>query len=219
MFNSQTHRNIGYAIGAAVAVTAALWALPVQARVVSSQTVVSNGDSVLAMVTNTDGCIESSLAVTVGTSVSRNSGQPPTAGGHILYTRYNECTGQYLAGIGDYFNVESGGISLNGALRFGTAQFTTSATDQVSHALLPITVDLTFIASGDLYHNHAQSIFYINGVGYISQDSDWYQQASVTGSFSVGGVGGAIDASPQAGSMSRGKSTTVIQTFGPPFRH
>lgn len=219
MFNSQTHRNIGYAIGAAVAVTAALWALPVRARVVSSQTVVSNGDSVVAGVTTTDGCIESSIQVWVASSVSSNSGQPPSAGGHIFYTRYNECTEQYLAGIGDYFNVESGGISLNGDLRFGTAQFTTSATDQVSHAVLPITVDLTFIASGDLYHNHGQSIFYINGVGYVSQDSEWNRPASVTGSFSVGGVGGAIDPSISGASMSRGKSTTVIQTFGPPFRH
>ena len=219
MFNSQTQWNSGYVVSAAVAVTAALWALPVQARVVSSQTIVSNGDSVTALVTTTDGCIESSLAVTVGTSVTRNSGQPPTAGGYIFYTRYDECTGQYLAGIGDYFKVESGGISLNGDLRSGTAQFTTSATDQVSHAVLPITVDLTLSAIGDLYHNHAQSIFYIDGSGYVSQDSEWYQRASVTGSFSVGGVGGAIDASPQAASMSRGKSTTVIQTFGPPFRH
>src|SRR4051794_3862404 len=113
MFNSQTHWNFGYVVGAAVAVTAVLWALPVQARVVSSQTVVSNGDSITALVTTTDGCIESSLAVTVGSSVSPSSGQPPTAGGHIFYTRYNECTGQYLAGIGDYFNVDSGGISLN----------------------------------------------------------------------------------------------------------
>jgi len=219
MFNSKTHGNFAYAVGAAAAVTAALWALPVQARVVSSQTIVSSGDSIFALVSTTDGCIESSLTVTVGTSVSRTSGQPPTAGGFMFYTRYNECTGQYLAGIADFFNVGSGGISLNGDLRSGTAQFTTSATDEVSHAVLPITVDLTFIASGDPYHNHAQSIYYINGAGYVSQDSEWSQGASVTGSFSVGGVGGAIDASPQAASMSRGKSTTVIQTFGPPFRH
>lgn len=218
MFNSQAHRNFGHVVGASVAISAALWALPVQARVVSSQTIVSSGDSITALVTTSDGCIESSLVLTAGTSVSRSSGQPPIAGGHIFYTRYNECTGQYLAGIGDLFYVESGGISLNGDLRSGTAQFTTSATDQVSHAVLPITVDLTFFASGDLSHNHGQSIFYIDGVGYASQDSEWFQQASVTGSFSVGGVGGAIDASAQAASMSRGKSTTVIQTFGPPFR-
>jgi hypothetical protein len=90
MFNSKAHGNFGYAVGAAAAVTAVLWALPVQARVVSSQTMVSNGDSITALVSTTDGCIESSLTVTVGTSVSRTSGQPPTAGGFMFYTRYNE---------------------------------------------------------------------------------------------------------------------------------
>src|SRR5262245_40936875 len=55
MFSSQLHRNIRYAIGAAVAATA-FGALPVQARVASSQTIVSYGDSVAALVTNTDGC-------------------------------------------------------------------------------------------------------------------------------------------------------------------
>jgi hypothetical protein len=54
----------------------------------------------------------------------------------------------------------------------------------------------------------------VDEVGDTVQDSDWSRPVVVTGTFTVGGVAstGAND-----GSVSRGRSTTVIQPFGPPF--
>jgi hypothetical protein len=200
-------------VGATLAVLVAVGAGPAQARVASSQTIVSVEDTLVMYLSSTDGCVESSLFLTVGQAVSRPGGQPVT-GGQIFYTRYNECTGQYLAGINQLFEIESGGLSVNGDLRYGAAQFTTSATDQVTHEAFAISVDVTFTGNADLFHDHHQEIFYIDGVGYAAQDSEWYRPGEITGTFSVGGVGGTTTGD---GSMSRGRSTIVIQTFGPPF--
>lgn len=207
-------RSVG-PVGAVLAVLVAVMAGPAEARVASSQTLVSAGDTVQIYVSILDGCIESSLFLWVSESESRPGGQP-LAGGTVFYTRYNECTDEYLAGINDPFQIESGGLSVNGDLEYGTARFTTSALEQVSHGVVPISVDLSFTGSGDMFHAHHQDIFYIDDVAYASQDSEWYRPAQVTGTVSVGGVSGTAAGD---GAMSRGRSTIVIQTFSPPFPH
>ncbi len=209
------HLTFKSAVRAAFAVVVAVAAVPALARVASSQTIVSTSDTVNAIVSSTDACVESNLFLYVGLSMSPNQGQPPTAGGSIFYTRYDECTGQHLAGINQSFSVESGGLSVNGDLKYGMARFTTSAIEQVSHGVVAISVDLTFTATGDMQHNHNQGIFYGDGFASVSQDSEWFRPADVTGTFSVGGVGGTAEG--HYASMARGKSTIVIQTFGPPF--
>lgn len=207
-------RSVG-PVGAALAVIVALVAGPAEGRVASSQTLVSDGDTVQIYLSIADGCIESSIFLLVSESVSRPGGQP-LEGGTIFYVRYNECTDEYLAGINEPFQLESGALSVNGDLGYGTARFTTSAREEVSQAVVAISVDLSFTASGDMFHDHDQEIFYIDGVGYAAQGSEWYRPAQVTGTICVGGVGGTAAGD---GAMVRGRSTTVIQTFSPPFPH
>jgi hypothetical protein len=68
---------------------------------------------------------------------------------------------------------------------------------------------------GDKVHNHSQDDFGIPGfVAVIDQISEWFQLAVVTGTFSVGTVGGTASGD---GAMMRGKATVTIKNFGPPF--
>ena len=69
-------------------------------------------------------------------------------------------------------------------------------------------------ATGDMQHNHHQSFFFGDGTAYVEQDSEWFRPASVTVTFTIGGVTGTATGD---GSASRGHSTYVFQTFGPPF--
>jgi hypothetical protein len=200
-------------VAAAMAVLVAVGPLPARARVTSSQTTVSHGDTVQVFVSSSDGCVEWNLDLYVSTSVSPNRGQS-YAGGTIFFIAYNECTGEYLAGVNQGFQIVSGGLWVNGALRDGTAQFTTSVINEANHALTPIGVGLTFTATGDLLHNHQQLFFYGDGFASVEQDSEWFRPASVTVTFSIAGVTGTATGD---GSASRGHSTFVFQTFGPPF--
>jgi hypothetical protein len=209
------------ALGAACAVVLAAGTMPAQARVVSSQTVVSTADTLTTGVSSYDGCVYSNLFLTVGSSVRPIGGQPPFAGGTIFYTSYNECTGQYLAGINRFFTIESGGLLLNGDLKYGTARFTTSAIEEVTQSVVPISIDLTFTATGDMQHNHVQLFIYDIFDDYVSasaeQDSEWSRVGHVAGAFSVGDTGGPVDDDLQYAGAARGKSTIMTQTFGPPF--
>jgi hypothetical protein len=223
MFPFAATRSAGRiaALSVACAVVLAAAAMPAQARVASSQTVVGTSDTLTTGVSSYDGCVYSNLFLSVGSSVSPIGGQPPLAGGTIFYTSYNECTGQYLAGINRFFTVESGGLSLNGDLKYGTARFTTSAIEQVTQSVVPISIDLTFTATGDMQHNHVQlftyDIFDDHVSASVEQASEWSRVGHVAGRFSVGDTGGPVDADDQYAGVGRGKSTIVTQTFGPPF--
>jgi hypothetical protein len=80
--------------------------------------------------------------------------------------------------------------------------------------VLVVSVDVTFTANGDIVHNHSQDIFNLDSVAVASQISEWFRPGVITGTFSVGGVGGTASGD---GAMTRGRSTVVVQNFGPPF--
>jgi hypothetical protein len=82
--------------------------------------------------------------------------------------------------------------------------------------VLVVSVDVTFTANGDIVHNHSQDILSFGSVAFAYQVSEWFRPGVVTGTFSVGGVGSTASGD---GAMTRGKSTLVLQNFGPPFPH
>jgi hypothetical protein len=180
--------------------------VPAQARVSSSQTIVASGNTLTFAMEAADGCIRSVIFVYLAQSMDHSGGAAPSAGGSVFYIRENECTDEYLVGINQPFDLGSSALSANGDLRYGAAHFTTSAINEATHEWIDV--------SGEMVHSHDQSIFYIDDVGYAVQSSDWSRTAVVTGTFSVGGF---ASTSSGDGSVTRGRSTTMIQTFGPPF--
>jgi hypothetical protein len=203
-----------FPVAATLTVLLVMQPAPARAKVASSQTIVTSGDTLSFNMLSEDGCIRSVISVLVSQSVDHPGGGQRSAGGNVFYIRENECTDEYLVGINQSFEIDSSALSANGDLAYGAAQFTTSAINEATHEWIDVTVDVTFTANGDTLHNHDHSIFYIDDVGYTVQDSEWSRPAVVTGTFSVGGVASTASGD---GSASRGHSTTVIQTFGPPF--
>lgn len=174
----------------------------------------SKGSSAGASFTSTDptGCIESSVFVFGGESLSKvGSGSPSSdgPGTFVQIVQENSCTGtlSFLDGGGPAELFQA-----NRRLTEAILQATITVTDEETGEEFPVQIDLTWTGTGDLLRQASHNKFQLPGLVEIQSSTNRVREASATGSILLDGVDIAPD-SPFNGFISRDTQLDVQHTI------
>ncbi len=124
-------------------------------------TVSLKGSLVNASFASTDpsGCIDTEVFVTANDEIARQSTEPTSNGyAAVGVFQQNTCTGTtLLSAYGEKTPLPAGELVVSKQLDGATLSSTIPVVDDVSGASFPLTVDMTWLGTGDLYRNRSFS--------------------------------------------------------------
>ena len=172
------------------------------------------GDSVSALFTNTDGCIETSVfaAATQGISQSPPGPGSPVTQVALFILQYDFCTDTRLVSAEAVMDVPEADFQVSKKLEQATLNTTVTVTDFAADppASFDVFIDLTWTATGPLSRQSNNSNFNDHGCNIHNRFHGTSRTAEASGSVSDGTINYTPQPSVEAFIMSANRGTVIV---------
>jgi hypothetical protein len=132
-----------------------------------------------------DNCISNSMTVWATKGQSVANGSTFTTSTHVDVSIYNYCTGDSLSGQADVAIPETA-LVINNRLQSGALNVSVDLISYPSLDTIPVTVNLTWAGSSDLYQQRNVASNSIPGCRFHNISSGTFRDAIIAGSITVG---------------------------------
>jgi hypothetical protein len=142
------------------------------------------GISAFASFTSSDpaGCIYTYTDIAVYESVTRTSGSASEYSLISVYIfQYDYCQNTYLLGLSGYAHVEPNAFDTRGRLRSARLVTTLDLTDDQTNSTVPVSIDLTWTATGDIMRGNSHYRTSYPSYSIMSHQVGSSSMANVTG--------------------------------------